>query len=170
MGAHGLVSKGNFMFDGATKVPLVISYPGHIPAGKRTAKLASSIDIVPTLLELAGIAQPKGMDGISLRQYWDYSFNARNAVFMQIWEAYSYFDPVLAVRTDRWKYSWRIAGADELYDMDSDPGETMNLATRRENADTIRGLKGRITNWLKETGDIPLSMLTMPNKSFLEDF
>lgn len=170
MGAHGLVSKGNCMFDGATKVPLIISHRGHIPPGRRSARLASTIDIVPTLLELMSVPQPAVMDGMSLRQYWDYGFNTRDSVFMQVWETYGLFDPVLAVRTDRWKYSWRIAGGDELYDMRDDPHETVNLATDRANADVIRGLKGRVTEWLSETGDIPLSRLSRANKGFTDDF
>lgn len=170
MGAQGLVSKGNCMFDEATKVPLIMSWPGTLPAGSRVATLASTIDVVPTLLDLMYVAPSPEFDGQTLRQSWDYNFNRRDAVFLQIWETYGMFDPVLAVRTERWKYSWRMAGQDELYDMNADPLETQNLADNSGNADLLRGLRSRIVDWLHATGDIPLSRLAVMNKGFTADF
>lgn len=170
MGAQGLVSKGNCMFDEATKVPFILSYPGTLPSGKRTGALASTIDVVPTLLDLMSIAPSPKFDGQTLRQAWDYNFNQRDAVFMQIWETYGMFDPVMAVRTARWKFSWRLAGHDELYDMKEDPNETRNLAGDSENIEVLRGLRARITNWLKDTGDMPLSQFAAMNKGFTADF
>ncbi len=170
MGAHGLMSKGCFMYEEATRVPLLLRLNGRVPGGIRTRHLASAIDVVPTLLDLMGIGKPDAMQGMSLRQYWDYAFNVRDAVFMQIWETYGLFDPVLAVRTDRWKYSWHLADIDELYDLQEDPLEQRNLATDRHHEDTLRGLRGRINDWLTETGDIPLSMLGRMYKGFNKNF
>jgi len=170
MGNHGLMSKGNFLYEGATRVPFILRHKGRVPAGRRASGLASTIDVVPTLLELAGLAQPEAMQGISLRQYWDYAFNVRDAVFMQTWESYGMFDPILGVRTDRWKYSWHLADRDELYDMTDDPDETRNLAADTAYREVMRGLRGRITEWLEQTGDIKLSSLSKIHKGFASDF
>lgn len=170
MGAHGLMAKGCFMYEEATRVPLLMRLKGHIPGGVRSANLASAIDVVPTLLDLMGIGKPDAMQGVSLRQYWDYAFNVRDAVFMQIWETYGLFDPILAVRTDRWKYSWHLADIDELYDLHEDPLEKVNLATDRRNEEALRGLRGRITDWLVETGDISVSALSRVHKGFNKTF
>jgi arylsulfatase A-like enzyme len=170
MGAHGLMSKGCFMYEDATRVPLILRHTGALPAGARATHLASAIDVVPTLLDLMGLAKPDEMQGITLRQYWDYAFNVRDAVFLQIWETYGLFDPILAVRTERWKYSWHLADMDELYDLEEDPHEMRNLATDQANADAIRGLRSRIQDWLVETGDIPISTLAKFYKGFNKDF
>jgi arylsulfatase A-like enzyme len=151
-------------------VPLILRHTGALPAGARATHLASAIDVVPTLLDLMGLAKPDEMQGITLRQYWDYAFNVRDAVFLQIWETYGLFDPILAVRTERWKYSWHLADMDELYDLEEDPHEMRNLATDQANADAIRGLRSRIQDWLVETGDIPISTLAKFYKGFNKDF
>jgi arylsulfatase A-like enzyme len=170
MGAHRLMSKGNFMYEEAVRVPFILSWPGVIPESIKVTELASTIDVIPTLLELMSLPQPNAMQGRSLRQSWDYGFNKRDAVFMEMFESYGLFNPVFSVRTERWKYNWYLADMDELYDLETDPYELENLALDRRHGDTLLGLRSRIRNWLTETGDIRLSDLAMTTKSFQADF
>ncbi|MBM3214853.1 DUF4976 domain-containing protein [Candidatus Poribacteria bacterium] len=165
MGNHGLFAKGLFMYDDATRVPCILRLPGQVPHGRRVRHLTSTIDVTPTLLDLMGIGVPRSMQGESMRQVWDYAHNRRDAVFMEMYEAYGEMSPILSVRTHRWKYNWHLADQDELYDMEDDPLEQRNLAQMGAHRDTLLGLRYRILRWLEETGDVRLSDLarTMPN-------
>jgi arylsulfatase A-like enzyme len=57
MGDHGLLNKGPFHFEGLLRVPLIWSWPGRFPP-RRSRSLASLLDVVPTMLELAGVDYP----------------------------------------------------------------------------------------------------------------
>lgn len=54
------------LYDDGIKTPLIIRAPGVVPQPERTAALASTIDLAPTLLELAGLARPETFQGMSL--------------------------------------------------------------------------------------------------------
>jgi arylsulfatase A-like enzyme len=159
MGAHGLFAKGLFMYQEATRVPLIVRWPGHVPAGKRVSALTSMIDVVPTVLDLMGVPQTVSMRGESMRQLWDYGYNKRSAVFMEVFESYGFWGPIFAVRTERYQYNWYLGDDDELYDIVSDPFEMVNLAGKPEFRDTIIGLRAQVRTWLAETGDPSIGSL-----------
>jgi choline-sulfatase len=159
MGEHGLFAKGLFMYEGSIHVPCIVRWPGHIPAGRRVNYLSSTIDIVPTLLDLMGIPLSQGMQGESMRSLWDHASNHRDAIFAEIWEAYGCSSPILSIRTERWKYNWYLADRDELYDLEADPLEMNNLAPLQKHRETLLGLRSRIEKWLMETGDVTLSRI-----------
>ena len=158
MGAHGLLSKGNFMYEESLKVPLILRCPDSVP-NRRVPNVASSIDIVPTILDLLEIAVPEEMSGITLRQSWDYDHNRRSAAFAEVYETYGYWAPVFTVVTENWKYSWYLGDSDELYHLAEDPLELTNLANDAEHLETRRSLRSRIVEWLEATGDLRLSEL-----------
>lgn len=159
MGAHGLFFKGLFMYEEVTKVPLIISWPGHLPEGKAVATLTSMIDFTPTLLDLMDIEKPISMAGESMRQLWDYSHNVRNAVFMELFESYGEWGAIFTIRTQKYKYNWYAGDSDELYDIENDSTEMNNIAMRPENRDLIIGLREQLARWLKQTGDVNISDL-----------
>lgn len=59
MGDHGLYCKGPFHYEGLLRVPMVISYPKKLRRGLHTEALASILDFMPTLLDLAGVEYPE---------------------------------------------------------------------------------------------------------------
>jgi arylsulfatase A-like enzyme/4-amino-4-deoxy-L-arabinose transferase-like glycosyltransferase len=65
-GEHGEWQHGASLHEEALRVPLVLWGPGRIPAGRRIGTPVSLVDVAPTLLELAGVALPGGLDGRSL--------------------------------------------------------------------------------------------------------
>ena len=68
MGEHGLYDK-RLIFEETFRMPLVMRWKGHIPAGKRSDAMVQEIDYAPTLLELAGADTPENMrtfDGVSM--------------------------------------------------------------------------------------------------------
>lgn len=166
MGSHGLFFKGLFLYEETTRVPLIISWPGHIPENKEVTTLTSMIDITPTLLDLMQITKPTSMVGESMRQLWDYSHNIRNSVFIELFESYGQWGPIFGIRTENYKYNWYIGDTDELYDINNDPEEINNIAENSKNRDLIIGLREQLARWLSDTGDVSVSRLirTYPGK------
>jgi arylsulfatase A-like enzyme len=73
-GEHGLYNHGNSLYFQSLRVPLVISYPGQIPAGVRVTSTVSIRDVAATIADLAGV--PAALPGESLRARWDFSIAA----------------------------------------------------------------------------------------------
>ena len=66
LGDHGLTRKGCRFYEGLVHVPLIISWQGQFQQGARSGALVELIDIVPILLELAGLDVPKDVQGQSI--------------------------------------------------------------------------------------------------------
>jgi len=128
MGGHGCIFKAMMMYDDLMRVPLIVRFPGVVPKGKASRALASSVDLMPTLLDVAGVKVPETVQGRSLRPVLTGRTDKHHeAVFT------SFAQPNIQmrmVRTDRYKYSynWRPRQANELFDMHEDPLEMKNLA------------------------------------------
>lgn len=66
MGEHGLIRKSLAFYDALIRVPLVMRFPGRLPAGTRYRAPASLVDLAPSILDLLGLEPPDAMDGHSL--------------------------------------------------------------------------------------------------------
>ncbi|HEY3686794.1 MAG TPA: sulfatase-like hydrolase/transferase [Streptosporangiaceae bacterium] len=66
LGDHGIYLKGPYFYDPAVRVPLIVSWPGVIEAGRRSTALVEYTDLAPTLLDAAGLPRHPGMQGRSL--------------------------------------------------------------------------------------------------------
>ncbi|MCI3923790.1 sulfatase-like hydrolase/transferase [Paenibacillus sp. TRM 82003] len=69
-GQHGLQAKGGFMYEDLIKLPFVVRYPGHVPAGRTSSALQSLVDLAPTFLSLTGASIPHGMSGVDQSDVW----------------------------------------------------------------------------------------------------
>lgn len=168
-GDHGMCEKRT-LYDGAARVPLLVHLPGgpHGPAsaGRRVPGSISHVDLMPTLLELAGAAAPSGIHGTSrvdvLRGDADLD---DNDVFVQ-WNGEGDRDlgsdeinrmvsiPWRSVITgDRWKLNLCEGDRCELYDLTADPEEMRNLFDDPAHRDRIRDMTQRISAWQVATGD-----------------
>ena len=138
LGDHGLWCK-HTNYEQAARIPLIIAAPGVAKAGARTMAMAESVDIYPTLCELAGIRTPAGLDGMSLVPALrdPEGGKTKEAVFHAYPRSPKGMGEIIgrAVRTGRYRLvEWKKPGAPpenavlELYDYESDPGETTNLA------------------------------------------
>ncbi len=100
--ARGLRGRKGMAFEGGHRVPMIASWPGHVPAGSRVGAPAMNIDIFPTLVGLAGLVGPSDrvIDG---RDLWSLMSGKESA---SPHEALFFFhDKVIdAVRAGRWKY------------------------------------------------------------------
>ncbi len=132
LGDHGMWCK-HTNYEQATRIPLMVSMPGTIRAGRRTSSLTETVDIFPTLCELAGIPTPRGLDGRSFADVLQKP-NLKPKAFVQ--QVYPRGDKLgRALRTDRYRLvEWKKPGdlpstAElELYDYKNDPLETTNIA------------------------------------------
>ena len=144
MGDHGLLLKGCMHYRGTLQVPMVIADPDQSPG--RSASLASSIDLGPTLLELAGLDPYDGIQGISLVPLLTASTSAvRDYVLVEDdipIAARSWGDMPHKTRTlvaSGMKYTRHSTGEDQLYDLDIDPDEMFQLcaADRSRRAEMV---------------------------------
>jgi arylsulfatase len=133
MGDHGLIHKGCRFFDGLTRVPLIVRCPGRFQAGLRSTALVELTDVMPTLLELAGLPIPEGTHGRSLLPILTGQAPAdrhRDHVRCEYYDAAGLGGRSFGTmfRDDRWKLNvYHGHGLGELYDMDADPDEHDSL-------------------------------------------
>jgi arylsulfatase A-like enzyme len=143
MGCHQTVRKGT-TYDETAMVPLIFSWPGHVPAGREEPALASGLDIMPTLCEYAGIRQPPQMRGLGLRASLERGAQPdRPCVVME-----NAGNAGRAVRSRDFKY---IAYADDpveqLFDIRHDLGETRNLAVDSSHASVLAEHRTMLKEW-----------------------
>ena len=134
LGERGLWFKMNF-FEGSARVPLMIAAPGLTPAVIATA--VTTIDITPTLCDLAGISMAEVMpwtDGTSLRSIA--AGGPRDPVPME-YAAEGSITPMVALRMGDHKYIHCPADPDQLFNLARDPAERDNLATDPACAETL---------------------------------
>lgn len=125
-------------FEQANRIPIIISAPGVTRPGSVTRQLAESVDIFPTLAELAGLPKPNGpqpIDGMSLTSVLK---NPKSRVRDHAYHAYPKGKLGRAIRTAQYRLvEWRNPGEPksaaqyELYDYQSDPNETRNHASSK---------------------------------------
>jgi arylsulfatase A-like enzyme len=156
LGSHGLLGKQN-LYDHSVRAPLVFSGPG-IPRSGRSDALCYLYDVFPTLCSLAGLTVPETVEGKNLaRLMHDRDARLRDEIFG------AYGDVQRMIRTERWKliYYPKIDRT-QLFDLQSDPHETRDLASQSKHARTVAGLRNRLTQ-LQDHHDDPLLAPAKPS-------
>ncbi len=147
VGHHGLLGKQN-MYDHSVRVPLIIRGPG-VPAGVRNSTPVYMQDIMPTTLELAGIAPPDHVDFHSLmplvRGETVEPYDAIYGAYLQLQRMVTCNDFKLIV--------YPRARRVRLYDLRNDAHELHDLSNEVQQQDRIRELFGRLQQLQLETGD-----------------
>ncbi len=153
-GEHGLADKW-YLYEESIRVPMIVFDPA-LPKEKRDRTvdaMALNIDVAPTLLDFAGVAAPKSMQGASLRPLvrgeapkW------RDDWFYEHHTAIKIIPPSEGVRNARWSYVRWLKDAnnpvEELYDLQADPLQERNLAALM--GATLRQMRGRWEQLRKE--------------------
>jgi arylsulfatase A-like enzyme len=171
------------LYDAGIGVALIARWPASGVLGGRTVTpLLSNVDVLPTLLDAAESPAPDNLHGRTfLPLLRDEAYAQREAVFAEK-TYHSYYDPMRAIRTERYKYIRNfettfavdvpgdvqlgaiyrtelqhyvgtIRSAVELYDLEADPDEQNNLAGQPQVAEFERDLDGRLWRWMEETDD-----------------
>lgn len=168
-GEHGYADKVA-PYDANLKMPLIFRMPGKIASGKVCNEPATIVDIAPTVLGFADVKVPWEMDGLDLGGLLQNpKASADRSVLME--HFYSRFGPEadigvtpeddwyknipywLFVRQGKYKYIRRLVPdeIEELYDMDADPGEFVNLAIDTSYAQTLNVYRKQLMDILEET-------------------
>ncbi len=149
LGEHGESTHGVFLYDATLRIPFLLSGAG-LPAGARVKSQARTIDILPTILELTGVAAPAGLEGASLMPLLKGGDTGKSVSYAET--LYPKINlgwaELRAVRTNEWKYV--RAPKPELYDLSRDPHETNNVLA--EHPDELRKLGAQLAAASRSTG------------------
>ena len=162
LGEHGLIDKRN-AYEESIRVPMIAWAPGYLEAGTATDRLVRNIDVAPTLLELAGVPAPAGMDGRSVLPALrgeDVSWEGE-LLYEYYWEyAFPHTPTTLALRGDRYKFIYYpgVWDRQELYDLTADPAERHNLIDRPEHAARVKEMRERLWDRLEEGGGMTVPL------------
>ena len=158
--SHSLSNKGPAAYDEIARIPLIIREPHAIKAGTVYEKPVSHINIAPTIMEYAGLPVPKVFEGKSLVPVFsDTSTAVQDAVFIEFGryenelDGFGGFQPLRAVFDGRFKLVINLLCSDELYDLETDPGEMQNLILSKETAQIRDALHNRLLEWMNDTVD-----------------
>lgn len=160
-GEHGIFSDNCGLYDTSTNIPLLVYHPRK--DGRRVDGIVQHTDIVPTVLDYVGIEAPANLSGNILPTSRDYAFAEAAEHRMQM------------IRTEDWKlispqetaylreqYWYEADGQVELYDLQTDPGETRNVAD--EHPDVVEHFQSLLDDELnsqKETAQGPNRSVTI---------
>jgi arylsulfatase A-like enzyme len=131
LGEHGEETHGLFLYDSTLKVPLIVRYPPRLAAGTKFDGLVSGVDLVPTFLELMGLPAMPSVQGESCAvRLLGGSAPEREVVYAEslLGERAYGWTPLEALRSSKEKF---VSGPEpELYDLQRDPAETLNVASQ----------------------------------------
>jgi len=160
-GAHKWNQK-TLLYDEPARVPFIISGKGVAKPGSVDERhlISTGIDIFPTVCDYAGIAQPEGLRGLSLRPLAEgkpAEWREQLVVENDLSPAYGHSSGIVGrmLRTKDFKYVVYSTGKlrERLTDMHNDPGEMKNLATDPAYAEILQKHRNRLAGELKKTND-----------------
>ncbi|MDF1851629.1 MAG: sulfatase-like hydrolase/transferase [Verrucomicrobiales bacterium] len=135
-------------FEGGTRVPFLLRWPGKIPEGHVDSEsVISFIDWMPTIASIAGIEElPRKMDGEDVSEIWFGQGRERaNPLFWQV----SSQGASGVMRQGKWKFHEAgKRGENQLYDLSTDPSEKKNLAN--DHPEVVAELKEKLDAWQAE--------------------
>lgn len=158
-GEHGLSVERRLAYEEAIRIPFLLRYPPLIRAGTTVDATVLTLDLAPTLLDLAGVALPRTMQGRSLLPLLRGEAVPARDVFLIEHASDKVFPRVRnmgyqAVRTPRWKYIryTELPGMEELYDLQADPYEMKNLRHDPGAQAALEQMQRELARLLRETG------------------
>lgn len=170
-GEHGRPFKGVCLSDASLRIPLVVAPPDLRRLGRNNRDgseravgfaprvadvLASQVDLLPTILDVAGLPADSRLPGRSLLPAvrGEPMSDPEDGIFAEV-TANATSEPALrAIRTRQWKYVLASGGEEELYDVAVDPWEIRNLAGHPEGAAVRADLRARLLRHLEREGDV----------------
>lgn len=137
LGEKGKWSKAGSLFEGSTRVPLLIAAPRADGNGQACERIVQSVDLYPTLAELCGLARPEGLEGSSLAALLDQPQRTWDQPAYSVWSENGTSLHGVAVRIERWRYAefgFEGENGAMLLDEQVDPHELRNLANDPQHA------------------------------------
>lgn len=159
MGSHRMVTKQVSFYEEMTNVPFIIAGPGIQPRQKPVDELLTqpTLDLLPTLCDLAGIQVPPGKPGISLAPFLKGGKQEKQHPYV-VSEWHSEYEvtvsPGRMIRTPKYKYTHYLEGnGEELYDLQTDKGEKHNLAHDPRYAGILTEHRALLDDYIYRTHD-----------------
>ncbi|MFN9460326.1 MAG: sulfatase/phosphatase domain-containing protein, partial [Acidobacteriota bacterium] len=154
-GEHGLIDKRTAYAE-SMRVPLLARCPELFRGGQTVSRVVANLDIMPTVLEAAGVAAPAGGDGASFLPLLEGKTVAwRESLLYEYYGERNFPQtPTMhALRTDQYKYIryHGIWDLDELYDIQNDPRELQNLIHSPAHQEIVRTMNQRLFAVLEST-------------------
>jgi arylsulfatase A-like enzyme/Flp pilus assembly protein TadD len=147
LGEHGEKTHGFFIYNATLHIPLIVHIPGG-PAGKTTAELTSTADLMPTILDFLKVDAPTQVQGQSLLPLITKNVTEKRSLYAETYMPRLHFNwsELRGVETDN--YHFIDAPKPELYDLTKDPGETQNLYGQKKAV--AEELQARLTALIKQ--------------------
>lgn len=156
LGEHGLYDK-RFMYNESFRTPMVIRYPGQIPAKRSIKEFTLNLDIAPTLLDFAGIKIPGDMQGASMRTLLQKGKAPgwRKEIYYHYYELSFGLTRHYGIYTGRYKlmHFYNPIDAWELYDEKKDKLEMHNVYNDPKYASVVKDLKQRLKHLQEQYRD-----------------
>lgn len=170
LGEHGWFDK-RWMLEESLRMPLIIRYPPLIQPGTSSSAMVLNIDFAPTLLDLAGVPVPADMQGRSIRALFGGGKPAdwRTSMYYRYYAREYAIPPQYGVRTERHKLihyfgpvavddgttlgkpkAWRDVDEWELFDLQTDPDERVNLCGKSGSKALVAQLQGELNRLRNE--------------------
>lgn len=157
-GEHGLSVERRLAYEEGLRIPLFVRYPTLVKAGTRRNQTVLTLDLAPTLAEIAGATPPAGLHGKSFAGLLKENGPALRDAFLIEHFSENVFPRTRglgyqAVRMDGWKYIHYVdlKDADELYDLNRDMFEMRNLATVPAHSAQLAKMKEGLAKQLAAT-------------------
>ncbi|MCX6143103.1 MAG: sulfatase-like hydrolase/transferase [Ignavibacteriales bacterium] len=162
-GAHGWNQK-TVLYDGSSRVPLIICVPGMKKAQTCDRLVNTGIDLLPTLCNLAGVSIPSALPGMSLKRSVEksdipdprtYVVSENKMIQGSAIDGQKPEPAGRMVRSKRFKYCVYDFGErrESLVDMEKDPGEMVNLAGKNEYKEELERHRQYLAEWCRENKD-----------------
>ena len=169
-GEHGLNEERRLAYEETIRIPLLVRYPRAAPAGQTRSEMALSIDLGPTLLEMAGLPPVPAMQGRSLVPVLAGTAADWRSSFLIEYYTDTVFPRVrnmgyVAARTTRHKliHYLELDGMDELYDLEADPYEQRNVVADPAAAPIAEAMRAELGRLLEATGRPAVSAASPAN-------
>ena len=170
-GERGLIDKRN-AYDASVRIPMLLRYPKSVKGGQTLTGVVANIDVAPTMLDFAGVEVPEYMDGRSMKPLVSGESDdwRDHLLYEYYWERnYPHTPTTHAVLGERFKYI-RYHGVwdlDELFDLEKDPEERINLINDPEYAETVERLNQRLFELMEETDGTEMPIMRDRGTKFL---
>ena len=168
LGEHGWYDK-RFMYEESFSTPMLVRFPGTVQAGSSMEDFVMNIDFAPTFLDYAGVEVPNEMQGLSLRQLFEGNNEGwRKSMYYHYYEYPHGWHSVkkhYGIRSGRYKLIHYYDDIDtwELFDLQNDPNEMVNLIDHNEYIDVVDNLKKELQSLQEELKEKPeITLMTLP--------
>lgn len=157
--AHNLSGKGNSVYDEIARIPLIFKGP-MVRKGKVYSHVASHIDVMPTVLDYMTGSIPDVLQGKSMLSILkDEKQEEEKPVFIEFGrfccrsDQFGGFQPMRAVITDQFKLSLHMTGEGEMYHVQKDPDNLINIFNEPQYKQEKEYLIDLVLGWMRNTKD-----------------